>query len=295
MNKATKISLKFFLVVISIFMTVGISFSQGTDSRTLLSRQKVFYLAVNLNPMEAGISNNSSEIFEGIEITPKLSFGASLEAGYFFTPFLGISMGVGYNSWTQEIGLKKYETNYSTTDSEDEFYEMRVAGNTIKEIQTYNVLICPVSLIMRIQFTEKLGLFLQPGINVGIPLNTTYNSSGIFSYSGYYPAYPVLLENIPEYGFPRDLSTSVSEPIFTKSLWTAINLSGGVTRSMGNNIDIGLQVNYYRSNGDIIEKPVINDIKISSQANELRSFSEFSTVSGASGYGVVFSIRYFIK
>ena len=45
------------------------------------------------------------------------------------------------------------------------------------------------------------GFMIQGGVNMAIISKNSYTSTGTFTYKGYYPAYNVLLENLPNYAF----------------------------------------------------------------------------------------------
>lgn len=269
--------------------------SQATDSRRLNSKQKRLYIGAYLNPLKTSILNSELVNISDLSTNSKLTINGLLDFGYFFTPITGISVGLGYSNYSSQLSLDNYETHFQSTDSENESFEMRINGNSISEEQNISFFNIPICLSLRLQMSEKLGLFLNGGMEFKIPVVNNYTGSGNFTYDGYYPAYPVLLQNLPEYGFPSNLKTDVSGDLKVKSVILSIIASGGVSIAISSNVQLILFATVNKSISNITEYDTDLDFKLTSKASELKSLMEGSTETNVQALGLGIGIHYFFK
>jgi len=140
-----------------------------------------------------------------------------------------------------------------------------------------------------------MGFYLQPGINLAIPITKKYTSSGIFTYKGFYPAYNVLLENLPAYGFPSNINGVTDGTLTIKSLNINALVSAGFDFSIQKNIQIGVGVSYSKSLSNISDYTSPDKFQLSSDANQINSLMGGSSKATVQSLGVNVRLRYFLK
>lgn len=274
-------------------MLNSIVFSQGTDSRRIYQNKDKFFLGIVLTPQQTSIKSDGFST--SIVYDKGTSMNIAFNAGYYFSNILGINIGAGLNPYTTQLSLTSYSVNYNTRDSEDEEYQMQIDGRNITETQKISFLSIPVTLALRIPAGDMLGFFLNAGVSAEIPVVSKYDGSGVFSYDGYYPAYPVTLEDIPEYGFENDLSTSVDGDLIVNSFNAALTASGGLFVYLGSSLQLTLGAHFNRSLSGISAYEADNSFKLTSARNELNSIMAGSTDTGVQAIGISLGLRYFIQ
>lgn len=268
--------------------------SQGTDSRSKYVKEGKIYAGIVITPQITKISNN--DFFASSTLNQKggTSLGFALEGGYFFSKIAGISIGAGMGSYSTELSMDSCSIKFQATDSDLEVYEMRIKGKLIKEEQKLSFLNIPVCVVMKIPAGDKLGFYVKAGLSFNIPIVKTYKGSGIFSYSGYYSAYPVLLQNIPAY-FPSDVETSSSGNIEVKSFSQTLVASGGVTFKLNELIELALGLYFNKSLGNISTYKPDSNFRLTSKANELNSFMAGSSKAGVQAFGLSLGLKYYLR
>lgn len=270
-------------------------FSQGTDSRSTSVKKDKMYVGLSLNGLSTNISNE--KIFSSSPLVNKKgnSFNASLDLGYFFSRIAGINIGIGYGSYVSEFSIDTISVKYQATDSEDENYEMQIIGKSIIENQKISFLSFPVCINLRFPVSKKLGFFLKGGVNIDIPITKTYNGSGTFTYNGYYPEYPVLLRNLPAYGFPSNLETKSSGELKINSINTTLLVSGGVYISLSKRLKLLLGAHLSKSLSNVSAYTPNPNFRITSEANELKSIMEGSSKTNLQAVGVNLGVNYYFR
>lgn len=284
------------LIIMSSFLYLSeeSTFSQGTDSRTLLSKQRKFYVGALVNFSSTNIECQNYLNLDAPGSKGKIAPGGIIDFGWFFKPFAGLSLGAGFGSYSQSLVLDSYQTSLPQIDSENEAYELQISGNSILEEQKITDIVFPVTLVLRIQMTEKLGFFAKGGIQFEIPVVKRFTGSGIFTYDGYYPEYPVLLHELPEYGFASNLETDVSGEIPVKSFNMSMVVSGGVSMNVGQKMQLILSASLTKSISDISAQQPNPQYRITTAANEYHSIMECSQKPGVKSLGFGFGLRYFL-
>jgi len=292
--KTTRTCLKFF--ILSLFLAVmlnNVVFSQGTDSRLRYGNNEQFGFGIILTPQKTSI--NMEGFSNTLSITGGGGINIAFDAVYYFSPSIGISFGAGLNPYSSEVNLSSYTTDFSAVDSENESYEMQIEGRSITETQKISFLSIPILLALRIPAGDKLGFYVNAGISAEIPIVKTYDGNGIFSYDGYYPAYPVTLEDIPAHGFPSDLRTEVSDQLEIKSFNAALAASGGLFYYLNKSIQLSLGVHFTRALSNISNYPDNSNFRLTTQADELKSIMEGSSKTGIQAVGLSLGLKYFLK
>jgi len=284
---------KLILPVTLKFLLSTALYSQGTDYTMNKVEQKKIFLGISLNGSQTSISNDLSFL----SITSKMgkSLNGRVEVGYFFTRMIGISIGLGYSSYSSQLFLNKDTGSILQKDSENEDYIMKITGKSISEDQKISFLNIPVCLDIRLPLGQKLGFFIQGGINFGIPLDKTYNTSGIFTYEGEYYQYPVLLHDIPKFGFATDTSIQGKGNFQLKSINTSILAVAGINYSFSETLSINLGIQFTRSFANISDYKNTNPFILSTKINVLNSFMAGSSNSGFHALGLSLGLKYYIK
>ncbi len=269
--------------------------AQGTDSRSLMSKQKRLFLDLSIDPMKSSIEYSNTLLTSGIISSGKVTYNGEVGAGYYFTPFTAVKLGLGYSIFSESHAIENYSTSFESTDSENKSFEMRITGTNIIEDQVALLLRLPISLEGRFQVSEKFGIIVSGGMTFYMPLVSTYNSSGTFSYSGYYPAYPVLLEDIPQYGFPADLDVDENNRLELATIIPGFQGSAGISWSFSSNLYLILQMHYCKSLSDIDAYEATDVFHLTSEPGEMKSFMEASDDNGFTGIGIKISMRYYLR
>ena len=289
--KIGSISQIFFLILLLTgFQYDG--YSQEADSIVV---KPGLFVGLSFGPSQSGISNEGELSVANLVSSSQNSFGGALEVGYFFSKSVGVSSGISYSSYKSQIELGTYQNKFNTTDSENEAYERQVSGTDIKEIQKVGFLSLPVCLDIRLPMSKKLGFFIQTGINLAIPVTKKYTSSGTFTYKGYYPAYNVLLQNLPAYGFPSNVNSVTNGSLEIKSMNINAQVSAGFDFLIQKNIQLGIAAFYSKSLSNISGYPSPDKFQLSSEANQINSLMGGSSKATLQSIGVNIRLRYFLR
>lgn len=266
--------------------------SQENDSTVV---KPGLFVGLRFGPSQSTISNEGILTVANLVSNSQNSFGGSLEIGYFFSKSIGLSSGIGFSSYKSRIELATYQNKFNTTDSENETYERQVSGTDIKEMQKVGFLTLPICLDIRLPLSKKMGFFLQTGINLAIPVAKKYTSSGTFTYKGYYPAYNVLLQNLPAYGFPANVNSVTDGSLEIKSLLVNALVAAGFDFVIQKNIQLGIAAFYSKSLSNISGYPSPDNFQLSSDANQINSLMGGSSKASLQLIGVNVRLRYFLK
>jgi len=254
-----------------------------------------WFIGANTGVTQTALSNHSISAVSGIGLTRKNSFLVTVEAGYLFSKYFGLSAGIGLSPYFSQVSLASYSNTLFTTDSENETYERRIAGNNIIEDQRIYFLEVPVMLDFFYPMARTNGFYFQSGVSISIPLLNTYSSSGIFSYSGYYPEYNVTLMDIPYEGFKSDAVCNDEGALSVKTINPELMAIGGYYFYPDSRYKISLGILYKRMLTNISDYSVDAPFHLSVHENQIKSLMEGSEKATASSIGIVVSLRYFIK
>jgi len=258
-------------------------------------RQYKWFIGVSGGPAQTNITIDGMSVISGVEMTKKTSYCLSLDAGYFFSKYFGISTGIGLSPYFTLLSLDTYSNSLDTVDSENENYERRISGNNIEENEKIYFLEIPVMLNFQYPFSKAVGFYAQGGINLAIPVNNNYSSSGTYSYSGYYPAYNVLLEDIPYEGFKSNVKNDVTGGLKVNNINAELVASGGFYFCTEKKYQISVGFFYKSMLSDISDYSPVTDFQLSTHENQVRSLMEGSVKAAASSMGILVSLRYYFK
>ena len=293
-NMKLKVTIKCISIIIMLITINQLrTFSQGTDIN--LGKKPGIYISFNAGFNKTQIINEGTQNISKLLSTKGSSVSGLVSFGYVLPNGVGFSAGIGYIPYKTELTLDTYQENYTTKDSENESYERRVSGTAIKEEQSIGFLSFPICINYRIPFNEALGLFIEPGISLAVPLSKEYQSSGTFTYKGYYAAYNVLFENLPAYGFASNKSSNAAGELEIKSLVINLTASAGVDYIIKEKVRIGVGLYYTKSLSDISEYTSPENFHLTSNEGQLNSMMGGSSKTTVSSLGIGISLRYYIK
>jgi hypothetical protein len=268
------------------------NWSQGTDIRE--SRQSRIFFGVNLMPLQSKIINENAVNASATIITNKNSIAGSFEVGYCLSKFIILSLSAGYSSYNSQFAMSTYSDKYAVVDNENDPYERRVTGSDIKEVEKISFLDVPIVIIFQVPMGENFGVFIQGGIVPAIPLSKTFNSSGVFSYAGYYPAYNVLLQNLPAYGFSSNSQNNVSSNLKLKSMNADMSFSAGFQYYLKQNLQLIIGAYYSKSIMNISAYQDTQAFHLSENLGQMNSLVGSSSKTRLEGIGLRLSLRYYV-
>jgi len=281
------------LLILILFLACVKGFSQGTE--IIVGGQHKYYVGINFSPAHTYIKNNGSEAISELESTKKNSVFGSFEAGYLFSEYIGISMGISYNSYTTNLSLGTYSDQLDTTDADFEDYERRIYGSGIKETQKIGFISIPVLASFQLPVKNKFGLFLQTGLNFSIPVNKKYSSSGTFTYTGYYPAYKVLIADVPFEYFQSDVENIDDGNLKLKLINPEFIVSAGCHYFIQDKIQIALGFFINKMLSDVSGYNNTSSFILSSLPDHINSMMGGSRKASTQALGLKISVRYYLK
>ena len=284
---------KMYLSAVILMLLVHQSiFAQQSDSSKVNTRG--FFAGISLGTAQTQIMNQGMLSVSALQSDKKNGLAGILEIGYLFSNNFGLSSGIGFKSYESQLSLKSYQNKFNTIDSENETYERQVSGINITEDQNIGTLSIPVLLNLRLPFGKKTGLFLQGGIGADFPVIKTFQSSGTFTFKGYYPAYNVLLENLPAYGFPSNTVVSTNGKLDLKPVYFDALASAGLDFSIAENMKLIITACYTSSISKISNYTSPEKFQLSSDINQINSFMGGSNNATIQSIGVNISFRYYL-
>lgn len=291
--------LRILILVLFIIASNFMLLAQGGDS----IRGKGLYLGLSLEPSKSLITNHGILSVEGIGSEKAITFGGTIEFGYNFSSYFGLSTGIGYSSFGSKVKFDNYQNfvgvedeaneGYESADSENEEYELIVSGKNIEEDQTINYFNVPVYLNLRLPVSKKIGLFVQSGVSFSFAFNQSYKSSGTFTYKGYYPAYNVLLEDLPKYGFPSSKTTSMGDHLEVRPFTVFAVATAGIDFYVSEQIQLAVGATCRKSLSDISGYTADSQYQLSPGVDKINSFMGGSNSVSAESVGISVKIRYF--
>ena len=290
-----KMKIKTFIALLSaILILFGAQFrgfSQEAD--TISSCRPGFYAGFSIGVSQSHLVNEGISAVSKQISNPMNTFSGSADIGYYFSKYFGLSTGFGLSSCNNEVTLNTYQSNFSAIDSESEAYQRQVTGTGIREQEKVTFLTVPVYLNFRIPLNKTVGLFLQTGIAIAVPLVKKFSSSGIFTYKGYYPAYNVLLENLPSYGFPANVNSVSNGRLELNPVNLNAVAVAGFDFFVQKKIQFALAASYIQSVSSISAYTSPDKFQLSSDAGQINSLIGASTKSTIQSIGMNLSLRYF--
>ncbi|MBK9391454.1 MAG: hypothetical protein IPN68_15185 [Bacteroidetes bacterium] len=280
---------KFILpVIISVLMSLS-CFSQGTDMGR--DRRPGVFIGITTGSLNSQIINSGD--FESIENGN--SFNGSFDFGYYISKYFGLKTGIAYSSFIGDISLDSYQDKIMTKDSENESYELRITSSSLNESQSIKIMKVPLNLVINIPIGGVVNIFIEPGLNLVIPVGNNFSSYGYFTYKGYYQEYNVLLENLPDHEFTTNKMINTDGDMELNQIWYDAVVYTGINFAIKPKYHLSAGLYYSKSIAELsgYESPGEFHLTTSpSKVNSLMGRSE-NVSTKALGFNITF--RYFIN
>ena len=289
-----KFNIRLLLLAGVVFSMVRFNgYSQGTDIRSV--KQKHFYIGFSAGTGQSSLAATANSSLSNLVSKKGTSFAGTFEIGYSFNRIIGLSTGVGYTMYSTGLSLASYTNAYDTTDSEHEQYNRRISGSNITESQKLSFVNIPLALNLQIPFSNSFGLYIQGGINFSIPMQKNFNSTGTFSYSGYYPAYNVVISGVSYEGFMSNYKNSADGTMALKSMYQELFASAGLQMTIHNSIQIALGGFYNKMLSDLSgNSSTSSSFHLSSGPGKMESLIQGTTKPSLSSMGVKITLRFYL-
>lgn len=141
----------------------------------------------------------------------------------------------------------------------------------------------------------NVGFFLQTGINLSFPMDNKFESSGIFTYKGYFPAYNVTLENLPDYGFPTNLNIKTFGELELNPLIYGASVSAGIDYLINKRVQLTLATFYERSISGITNYPSVDEFNLITDSGHFNSLLSGSSKTALQSIALKLGIRYYFS
>lgn len=208
------------------------------------AQEKKGYLSITVG---GGINGLSYNLHDGSQ---KGQFGYTLNVGYsyFFTHNWGLQSGIGLLSFNAESTLN-HLSSVPDVDSDGDFYVFRTNYKNWKEKQEALFFDIPLALQYRCSIGKKFGLLGSAGVQISIPVNTSYrNTGGEITSTGYYNQWNVELKHMPQHGFFTNSIDYKGRLSLNPSYMGIVDLGGLYTLSSNIDLYAGGFINYGLNN-----------------------------------------------
>lgn len=265
-------------------------FSQGLDIQELPLAKRM-YVGINILPMQSQIVNKGSDL--SMKSTASNVIHASVEFGVFLGRRLGFNVGLGYGTFRELLQLPEASGVFQATDSENDSYEMRWSGSRIEEEQNINYLAIPLGIRYQLPLTSRFACYAKGEMNFCFLLDKSYTSKGIYSYSGYYPAYNVVYSNLPEYGFPSGLNTDIEGDLEINSFRMLGTMAAGISYRFSKNVQISAGAVLMNSFGSVFSSSQsIADRRLTDGPQKINSLMDLGSGAQLKSFGLNFGLTY---
>ncbi|MCD4770643.1 MAG: PorT family protein [Bacteroidales bacterium] len=179
-------------------------------------------------------------------VAPNYGFISGIGISYFFTENIGIKSGLEYNKCSTTFNLNgEFEDNaYSTDVNSDSYYKIVEAD--FDSLINISFITIPLLINYTSGKPGGIGFYVDAGASFSIPVSSSYNNSGDYKLSGYYPNNPEVLQylDIEELGFYDRQNISQTGNMEISSLNISLYGSAGVSLPFGyySTITIGPEI-----------------------------------------------------
>jgi hypothetical protein len=295
--------IRFCIFVISLLLIAGTDvYSQGID--LYRRRESKSFVGISILPgqtsIENSISNNSNFTVYNLRSSKRNSISFSLDAGYRFSKYFEFVSGIGFSSYSSGLLIDSCKNYYDAVDDDGEAYERRITGKNINEIQKISLINIPLTARFILPINEKIGIFLQTGINFSMPVSKTFTDKGTFSYTGYYKDYNLLLYDITNgssifSGFVSNQSVDKGGSLKTKTFSPEFISSAGIQVTLNDKVRLSFGAFYNKLLTNMSGYKTSSPFKFSESNNEINSLMGTSSNTTAKAVGIKISFVYFIK
>ena len=167
----------------------------------------------------------------------------SIEVYYMITKGFGIGTGLRLGGYSTTLSLDGYDKQLTSTvtDADGDAYNPIYNIPHLEELSSIRTMDIPICLKFRAG-KGKTGFYFDVGAVYSTFRKATYTLSGTATLKGYYQAYSVTLENIPEYSFTTTVFESEEKAMATPSSSISSFVSLGLTVMVHQDITLRLGV-----------------------------------------------------
>lgn len=254
----------------------------------------------NVNSWNTAVidQTNGDYFIDNLKVAPDFGYGVSINLIKLLSApepeEFAYSIGIGYSVSNYRLRVDNYFYSFLTTDQENDAVYRNVAGTSLEESVKSELVDVPIRFRYERKLNRVFSMYGNIGLNLTYQLRSAYNGSGVFTYTGYYPKYNLLMSNVETYGYVTDRPESAvfdtRIPGFSRD---QIGLSGladlGVNIEMKSGWTIYLGATATRG---IIKTKRIQDFQlISSRVGEFNGILPVVNSLNFGGYGLQIGIR----
>lgn len=266
--------------------------SQGTEVDIIGKRPA--YLGWNIGPVLNHYTINVNPGITTPVISSEMTLFSSIEAGYLFTRHFGASLGFGISSVATNLTMESLKDQFDARDSELEIYERRIQGSDIREKQKISFLNIPLQLNLQGSLSRSVGFYIQSGVNISFPVKKSYNSTGTFTYSGYYHEYNVLIKDIIYEGFQSSVKNDVTGILHLKTVIPEFISSAGLQFFLQKRLQFSTGIIYSKLLGNPSDYDPGNTFRISTYPGQMQSMMEGAEIVSTGSVGMKIAFRYYL-
>ena len=140
-----------------------------------------------------------------------LGYEAGLFYGHFFTPIVGLGVGVQYTNANAfaSYNYSEVTTGLTHPNNPNTLYNLSTTYSNWRERQTVGLISIPVEVLLRKTFNDRVALIGGLGVSIDLPIHGSYSplggnyvTEGVFPKLGNYK-----VNNLPEHGFDTYTTT----------------------------------------------------------------------------------------
>lgn len=231
-------------------------------------QEQGFYIDVSPGISAIKNSNLQSEIWKS-----EINFGYNFNVGLFrsFSSWVKVKLGVGFSSFSTNLtGDGEIQSPQFEDIDNDIYFETLTLSNAEYNINPMYLTV-PLVLELGNPNINKIGYYVDFGIEYAYLINENNSTSGSYTTKGTYPKWGVTIENVPELGFysARNLN---SEWSIQKNNYS-VKGGAGITIPLSGIVIFKIGVTGYLGLKDISNKQTQNpeSSPLTQQAYEFRS------------------------
>ncbi|MFH0842888.1 MAG: hypothetical protein V1903_09735 [Bacteroidota bacterium] len=278
------------VILVSAFTIQGLS--QGIDIRE--KRLPKFYLGLSGSWAQTMIVNDAENIDVNIESTRKTCYFYSFEIGTFPSRHFGITTGVIFSPYATDLTINSYnDVQNNVRDSEGDTYTRYIEGTNIIETQEIDFIKIP--FFINIYTGKAFGIHFQAGMNMSIPMNQGYSTTGTFSYTGYYSEYDVTIFNVGHEDFLDNTKVTTQKELLLNKYNPELVGAVGFHFVIANTAQLSFSGFYNKMLKSMSEySSSSNFILSSSKTQGINSIMSGSKESMTEAFGAKITLRFFI-
>lgn len=241
---------------------------------------------------------NSSNSLSGWEQNGGFVFNFGLEAKvYTSNPKINYGVRLMYSSYKTTIELSDFtQQDKLMSDGDNDTYFLLYEGRNIEEQINVRYLEIPVFYSYVHEFLNHRSInhiYANIGPSLGFQFSSAYDNSGVSTHEGYYPAYHVILYDIPQYGYYSNYAFNNSSEVSLNKF----NISGYLEAGINLNIIqmLSVEAGLFANIGLLNLSQGNSNYLFSNGFDDYTSLIESRSNVKTRSYGLNISLKYKIK